>query len=231
MTTRTRLIVGGIIPLLLLLVIVYFSGKHTQKVLNAQITMLANENQTFTNIITKDRQHITTQDQRIVTLEMAKAALLVNIDSLKTQGIKNVQVIVKLNTEIRRLELLASYTQPPVIIHDPSAPLQGDYLKLPAPWGYSDDWFNIIGTIGVAGVSLQRAATYSEPSITLGYSKKLFNSKPIVVFSDKNPYTIVKDMSNIVIINKPPFYKRPGFYVLEGVAVTILGAWTVNQIK
>jgi len=240
MTTKTKLIIGAVIAVLLLTIVTgFFIGRHNQRIKDTEIVRLANENQTFVNIITKNKEYITQQDQRIVTLQMAKDALLINVEELKAKGIKDVSVIVKLNTEITRLKLEASYTEPPVIIHDEAPvhdahgiPQVNDYLKLPQNWKFEDKWLNIDGTIRATGVIINKLVNYSEPSVTLGYSKKFLKKPvPIVVFEDKNPYNVVKDMSNVVIINEPPFYKKPWFYMMEGVAVTIVGAWTVNQLK
>ena len=242
MTNKTKLIIGAALALLLLaLGTGYLVGHRQAKAKDRIIEMLVNENQSYTTTLTQNKQYITTQDQRIVTLEMAKQALLVDIDSLKMKGIKDVSVIVKLNTEIKRLKLEASFTTPPVVINDPldmsvddSSVSLGEeklYLRVPINWKFQDRWVDLDGTVTSTGVKINKLVTYSAPSVTLGYSRGFFKkSKPIVVFEDANPYTLVTDMSNIKITKNPPFYNRPWFHMLEGAAIVVVGAWGVNQL-
>jgi hypothetical protein len=238
MKTKTKvfLIGGGIIFLILLFGLTYLSGKHNQKVKDTLITQLTNENQNFAIIHTGDNEIISRQEQRIVDLEIAEKANLIDLKVLRAKGVKDIQTVIDLKTEIARLKLEASYNTPPEVIHD-TIKVNGistikDYLRVPLAWNFSDKWLKIDGIVKTTGVTIDSLFSYSEPSIVLGYSTGfLKKSKPIIVFSDKNPYNIVRDMSNVVIYKKPPFYKRPGFYVLEGVGVTILGSWVIKQVK
>jgi hypothetical protein len=104
-------------------------------------------------------------------------------------------------------------------------------MKVPQLWNYSDTWTKINGVVKVTGVTVDSLITYSQPNVTMGYSKKLFNSKPIIVWSDLNPHSVVKDMSNIVIINNPPFYKKFWFHFCTGVAATLAVQYGITRIK
>jgi hypothetical protein len=73
---------------------------------------------------------------------------------------------------------------------------------------------------------------FSQPSIVLGWETSyLKKSKPIVVFQDQNPYTVVTDMNNLVIQQKPKFYKRPWWYRLEGGAMVLGSVVLLNSLK
>jgi hypothetical protein len=240
MAAKVKIIIGAAIAVLLLaLGTGFFIGRKQIKAKDHIISLLVNQNQEYESTITKSNAHISTQDQFITSLKLAQQALLFNIDSLKERGIKNVGAIVKLNTEIKRLKLEAQFTTPPVIVNDTTVDdasiTLGEekvYLRVPISWKFQDKWLDVNGTVKYTGVTIDKLVSYSQPSITLGYSREfLKKSKPIVVFEDKNPYTLVTNMSNVVIINKPPVYNRPWFHMLEGAAIVVAGAWGVNQIK
>lgn len=229
-----------LIPLILLAVIIitggaYLQGKRVQKAKDAEITQLKGEKQTFLTLYNSNKEIVAQQKQTIVTLKMAKEALLIDLQTLRALGVKNTSLIVDLKTEVARLKLEAQYNNTPQIIHDTvwqnGTVVISDYLKVPQPWKYDDPWLNIAGTVKTTGVTIDSLKSWSEPKIVLGSSRKLFNSDPIVVYTDKNPHTTVKDMSNIVIINKPPLYKRPGFYAIEGVITTLAILWGANQLR
>lgn len=233
MTTKTK-IIGVIIAIIVVaLFSFYIKGKIDQKAKDAEITRLVTENLAFTTTINKNKAVITTQEQRIISLELAEAANLVDLKALRAKGVKDIQLVVDLKTEVARLKLEATYTKPPTIIHDTVNANVKDYLLVPQAWSYPEDrWLKINGTITVTGVTIDSLFSYSEPSIILGYSTGfLKKSKPIIVFSDKNPYNIVKDMSNIVIYKKPPFFQRPWVNKVEGVLFVLGVQWGINQAR
>ena len=236
MTTKVKWIIGlSVSALLLCLLLGFIIGRKQVKAKDRIIELLVNENQAYTTTLTRNKEYITTQDQLIITLKMAKEALLVDISDLKEKGIKDVSTIVKLNTEVKRLKIAGTYTIPVETIHDTvivGSAEEGTWLKIPKDWSFKDKWLDIDGTVKATEVTINKLVSYGQPSITLGYSRGfLKKSKPIVVFEDKNPYTLVTDMSNVVIVNKPPFYKRPWFHMMEGAAIVVAGAWGVNQLK
>ena len=225
MTKKTKWIIGISTAVLLFAMFSgYFYGVSQVKAKDKEISTLTTEAQTFKTITVGKNEIIGRQEQRITDLETAEKAGLINTAELKAEGVKNVQTIVALKTEIDRLKLQGNFNTPPQVIHDTitqngTLNIQ-DYLKVPLGWKFTDKWTNIEGTVKTSGVVIDSLITFSEPSITLGYSRGFFqSSKPIVVFKDNNPYTKVKDMSNIVIINKPPVYKRTWFHLLEGIGI------------
>lgn len=237
MKKQTKIIIGVVIALLLLANVAgYLTGKADQKAKDAEISRLATENQTFQTIHIGDNEIISRQEQRIVDLESAERANLIDLRALRAKGVKDIQAIVELKTEVARLKLEASYTKPPVIIHDTvlinGKPTVNDYLRVPLAWNFSDRWLKIDGVVKTTGVTIDSLFSYSEPSIILGWSTGfLKKSKPIIVFEDKNPHNMVKDMSNVVIYKKPPFFQRPWVNRVEGMLMILGAQWGINQMK
>lgn len=199
-----------------------------------QITTLQKDNMTFQTTITKKEGIISTQEQQIVTYKLFKDQDEKMIKELRQQGLKNATVIVTLQTENRRLKTEAQYKPDAVIdtliVHD--GPDLKTYLRVPLPFSFKDQWLSYEGRVKTTGVAMDSLIVYGQPSISLGWSTGfLKKSKPIVVFHDKNPHTVVTDMSNIVIQTSQKFYQTAWWHRLEG-AVMITGVgWGLKQIK
>ena len=139
-----------------------------------------------------------------------------------------------MQTENKRLKLELSYKPDSVIdtlvIHD--GPNLKTYLKVPIKAGFKDQWLQLDGTVKTTGFTMDSIIVYSEPQIVIGWSKKfLKKSKPIIDFSDKNPYTKVISMENKIIVKPVPFYRNPWFYRAEGVVVLFGVLEGVKAIK
>lgn len=106
-------------------------------------------------------------------------------------------------------------------------------LPLPIKFKRGDKWWSETGTITNKGYLESDSLTFiSEPSITVGYRKRTFKTllkKPelVVTYSDKNPYTKVKALQNVVIEDKP---KRFGVGLHIGYGVTTSGLSPVISI-
>jgi len=237
MTKKTKIIIGVVFALIMLANVAgYIAGVQKQKAKDAEITRLATENQNFYTVNVGNNEIIARQEQRIVDLQSAEKALLIDIKALKALGVKDAQVIINLTTENKRLKLEATYTKPPEVIHDTivvnGIPSVRDYLRVPLAWKYADKWSGIYGTVKTTGVTIDSSYTYSQPQLILGYSTGfLKKSKPIVVYKDLNPSVRVIDMSNIVIPQKPKFFQRPWVNKVEGALIVVAGAWGINQFR
>ena len=199
-----------------------------------QIVTLQTDNMAFQTIITKKEGIISTQEQQIVTYKVFKAQDDSLIKVLRKQGLKDATVIITLQTENRRLKTEAQYKPDAVIdtmvVHD--GPDLKTYLRVPLPFSFKDQWLVYGGRVKTTGVTMDSLIVYSQPSISLGWSTGfLKKSKPIVVFHDKNPYTVVTDMNNIVIQNPLKFYETPWFHRVEGAAIAVGIGWGIKQIK
>lgn len=234
MTLRKIGIIGIIVFIILTVIGNYIVKQMKEK--EDLIAILKADNQNFASIINDDQLVISRQDQRITTLNNAVEANLIDLQALKAKGIKDAELILNLKTENARLRLEATYDKPPVIIRDTvyvdGVPQVSEYLKIPQPWKFSDKWTSINGEVKSTGVTIDSLITYSEPSIIMGYTKGfLKKSKPIIDYSDSNPYSKVKDMTNVVIVKKPPFYKTPWFHRLEGAAGILVIQWGMGQMS
>lgn len=234
MKTRTIILLTLVIVLVGLLPMYLYTNVKKFREMRQLIEILKTDNQGFVSIIGDNNLVISRQEQRITSLNNAVEANLIDLQALKDKGIKDAQLILNLRTENARLKLEATYEKPPVIIRDTiyvnGIPTISEYLKIPQPWKFNDKWTSINGEVKSTGVTIDSLITYSEPSIIMGYTRGfLRKSKPIIDYSDANPNSTVKDMTNVVIIKKPPFYKTPWFHRLEGAAGILLLQWGVRQ--
>ena len=204
--------------LTVILALVVFYGIQNRR-LNAQLNQQKLELAKFHTEIAKDGAIIATQEQNILTLREARNQLEYDLKQLKEKGIKDATTIVWLNTEVERLKVFANYI-PDTIIDTIVIQKEADlltYLRVPRPFKFEDQWLLVNGTVKTTGVLFDSIVTYNQPSIVIGTDKRFFKKPiPIVVYEDKNPYSKVLNMNNIIIQNKPPFYKTPMFYRLEG---------------
>ena len=173
--------------------------------------------------VTDQGKKIGVQEQTIATLEDAITVGLVREDELKEKNLKQVTAIVRLTQEVVRLSIIADITDAEVItITDTVSEMPpGSYLKVPADFFYSDDWTLLSGVILGHTIRVDSLRIKTEPSIFLGYQKAGFFKplKAVVTVEDKNPYVSTIHMENVVIRQKPPFYKRPWWHRLEGAAI------------
>lgn len=187
----------------------------------------------FKTDTTKLGSVISTQKQNILTLRQAKQLLEYENAQLKDKRIKDATTIIWLETEIERLKIFAHYTDTIIdtLVIEKGADLK-TYMKVPKDFSYNDDWFSIYGKVKTTGVLFDSITSFSQPSIVLGYDKAFFKKPvPIIVYSDKNPHSKVLSMNNMVIKQKPPFYKTPWFYRLEGAGIFYGGLKAVELLK
>ncbi len=233
MKKSLELVIGIAVLVAIVLALSYFAIKLNNS--EHQLSQAQDSIQTFESVVTEQGKIITKQEQRIMYAEKANDLYIKLIDSLYATGVKNVSTIINLKTEIKRLQLELSY-KPDTII-DTIVVEQGTdlktYLRVPQLFEHKNDpWFYCNGTIKSTGATIDSMIVFSQPSIVLGWETSyLKKSKPIVVFQDQNPYTVVTDMNNLVIQQKPKFYKRPWWYRLEGGAMVLGSVVLLNSLK
>lgn len=161
-------------------------------------------------------QTIATQDQRIATMDNAIALGLIRESELKANNLKLVQSNVRLTEQLAAAGLEGQYDQPPVII------TTGDNtpcLKLPASFGYHDTWLSLKTSIDSLGKpTYDSILVISKPTIFVGIEKTgLFKKdKPVVVYTNENPYFTTTAMTNVVIEDRKKWYKTRGFALGAG---------------
>jgi len=224
--------------LISILTIFGLAGLLATRYINKQEQLLSQTQdslQTFQTIVTERGEQLVLQEQKIISLEFINKTQKALLDSLHKIGIKNVTTIVQLKTEIKRLKIELDYKPDPIIdtiIIQDGTELLKTYLKVPQYFEHSGDpWFYTNGYVKSTGVTLDSTVVFSQPSIVLGQETGYFKkAAPIVVYSDRNPYTTVIDMNNLVIRQKPRFYKTPWWYRAEGAALMFVTTIGVNAL-
>lgn len=220
-------IIGGLIALCLFFV---FTLKSTRYDYSELQTLLSDTLNHYETIVTSQGKEISIQTQRIATLDNAIAAGLVREDELKEKNLKQVTAIIRLTQEVVRLNIDMGIADAVVVtVTDTVSEMPpGSYLKVPADFFYSDDWTLLSGVILGHTIRVDSLKIKTQPSIFLGYQKAGFFKplKPVVTVEDKNPYVSTIYMENVIIRQKPPFYKRSWWHRLEG-ALIIIGAQTL----
>lgn len=177
--------------------------KQNQNLLN-NIAQLNFDKQEFETTITKNKERLSSQSQIILTQKEAIKNGLIEIDRLKKIKSK-VRVVTKTKIDT----VYVPYTKK--IIDTVSNKLDyRNYFDYVEP----KDWFRINGYASKNGLTIDSLSVKNELSIyiadkKLGLFKK---SKPSVMVLSKNPYTETVEMSNVVIKNYKPFYKKNLFW-------------------
>lgn len=217
-----------VVGVLLVACVVFFSKlRSTSYDYDELQTLLSDTVNHYETIVTNQGKEISIQTQRVATLDNAIAAGLVREDELKEKNLKQVTAIIRLTQEVVRLNIVADITDAEVITITDTVSVMppGSYLKVPADFFYSDDWTLISGVILGHTIRVDNLKMKTQPSIFLGYQKAGFFKplRPVVTVEDLNPYVSTIHMENVIIRQKPPFYKRPWWKRLEGAAI-IIGA-------
>lgn len=186
-----------------------------------ELNQLKAENTNMTKIIASNGQVITSQKQHIFSLEEAKEADLITIQELKDRNMKDASLILRLENKIARLELEATYNnKPDTIIQtviEKDTTYLATYLKVPMGFTFEDEWTKVLGTVKTTGVTINELSIVSQGTIMMGWTKGYFkSSEPVITYDNKNPYITTTSMQNVVIKQKPPFYKTPMWHRLEG---------------
>lgn len=205
------------------LVLGYFGKKHyDSKLLTVEQLMNDTINYYKTEKL-KSGQIISTQAQTITTMKNAIEAGLVEKKELKELGLKKDVTIIRLEKDVARYKLEASYVHTDTtVVHDTIIDNQG-YIKVPQEFIFRDAWMQMHGTIKLTGVTIDSLHTIIKPTYYLGYQRQgLFKPlKPTITAKDENPYVSTTDMQNIVIQDKKPIYKTAWWHRAEGAAAFV----------
>lgn len=199
--------------------------------------LLADTLHHFELVITGQGQEIAIQEQTVASLENAIAAGIITNEELKNKNLKQVDHIIKLESEILFYEELLAQVDTPNVVTIDSVDCPdidaGTYLKVPANFVYQDDWISFAGVIYGKTVGLQGLSIKQETTVILGYQKTgLFKPlRPVVTIEDANPYVHTVKLHNVTIRKKAPFYKRPWFHRFEGMALVIAGQILLNKTR
>jgi len=209
----------------LFIMLLYTNHQHKAELRQAQeLASRRDSTQYFKTRVNDLGQVVSEQAQLKVTMENAISMGLLRESELKANNLKLVQSNVRLTEELRAAALAGQYDQPPVIIHT------GDNvpcLKLPTRFGYQDTWLSIRTSIDTLGNPVYDSIlVISKPTVFVGLERTgLFKKdKPVVIYTNENPYFSTTSMTNVVIEDKKKWYKTRGFAMgmgaLGGIIVT-----------
>jgi len=224
--TKIAILIGGVVNLLLICGLLFTNFRLHTELCQAQELAQMDSTQYFKTRVNSLGQTVSTQDQTIATLDNAIALGLIRESELKANNLKLVQSNVRLTEQLAAAGLAGQYDKPPVII------TLGDKtpcLKLPASFGYHDTWLSIKTSLDTLGNPVYDSIlVISKPSIFVGMEKTgLFKKdKPVVVYTNENPYFSTTAMTNVVIQDQKKWYKTRGFAMgmgaIGGIIVTAI---------
>jgi len=217
--------------LLITTVFLYFSNR---RVVNQRIELaqtLNEERLEFKKQVNKLGDTIEVQNQTILSQKEAIASGLLKIEDLQANNIKYIQAYLRVKEKAKNLEeLIASWEEEidTIFIEKDGY----DWLRLPAPFLYTDEWIQLNGFVQRIGVTFPPGGIkiYSEPTFTVGkqnrYNTKFMNfftrPDPVVIYENKSPYFVTGEMENVIIEEDIPFYKKAWFWGAVGFSLGII---------
>jgi hypothetical protein len=198
-------------------------------------TLLSDTINHYEIVVTDQGKQINIQTQKVASLDNAIAAGLVREDELKEKNLKQLDHIIRLENRITMLEIEIALPDSNLIVVTDTITVvpPGSYLKVPTNFFYSEEWLRMTGVITGPQIVIRELQITTKPSIFIGYQKTgLFKPlRPVVTVEDLNPYLSTISMENVVIRQKPPFYKRPWWHRFEGAAIVIGAQILLNKTQ
>jgi len=217
----------AIVMLLVILGLIYNNHQIKKELRQAQELAAADSTQYFKTKVNSLGQTVSTQDQTIATMDNAIALGLIRESELKANNLRLVTSNVRLTEQLTAAGLAGEYDKPPVIVYLPAENgRKTPCLTLPTSFGYHDTWLSIKTSIDTLGKAVYDSiSVISKPSVWVGIEKTgLFKKdKPVVVYTNENPYFTTTAMTNVVISDKKKWYKTRGFALGVGALGGIIG--------
>lgn len=193
---------------LLILAIFIFETCEMQKekeILLSNIKSLDITNQKFKTELNKNNEKITSQNQIILTQKQAIDNGLIEIKRLK-----KIKSKVRFVTNTKIDTVFVPYNR--VVIDSSST----DSIQFRNYFDYQEPkgWYSISGYASQLGIGIDSLRIKNDYSIYIADKKlNLFGkSNPEVILLNKNPYTEVIQMHNVIININQPFYKKNLFW-------------------
>ena len=174
----------------------------------------------FKLVVKKDSSTIAIQQQNILSQKEA-----IRLGKLQLEeGMKKVQSQVSTKTITKVEEVFIGYAgqldsngneiieKDTIVLNDTNA------IKVPKRFAIDTKFYDISGQVLKTGVLLDSISFPNETIVTIGHSKKNFFAKKesVVHIKNTNPFVQMKNMENVIIKEKTPFYKKPIFLVGVG---------------
>lgn len=176
-----------------------------KEILLSNIKSLDITNQKFKTELNKNNEKVTSQNQIILTQQQAIDNGLIEIKRLK-----KIKSKVRFVTNTKIDSVFIPYNR--VVIDSSSTePIQfRNYFDYQEPKG----WYSLSGYASNLGIGIDSLRVKNDYSIYIADKKlNIFGkSNPEVILLNKNPYTEVIQMHNVVIKIDKPFYKKNAFW-------------------
>ena len=229
-------IIGFIIGALIAVCLIFFFKMRSTSYDYSELqTLLSDTINHYEIVVTDQGKQINIQSQKVASLDNAIAAGLVREDELKEKNIKQLDHVIRLENQITMLEIEIDLADSNLVVITDTVTVMppGSYLRVPANFFYSDDWLRMTGMITGPQIVIRELQMITKPSIFIGYQKAgLFKPlRPVITVEDLNPYVSTIHMENVVIRQKPPFYKRPWWHRVEGAAIIIGAQILLNKTQ
>ena len=173
------------------------------------ISNLDIENQRFKTEIKKNGDKINSQSQIILTQKQAIDNGLIEID-----GLKRIKSKVSVVTSTKIDTVFIPYNRV-VVDSSSSSPIQyRNYFDYQEPKG----WYSISGYSSDFGVGIDSLSIKNDFSIYIADKKLGFFKKanPEVLLINRNPYTEIIQMKNVIITVNQSFYNKNSFWAGVG---------------
>jgi len=220
---------------ILALVVVFYKLRSTSINYDELQTLLSDTANHYELIVTDQGKQINIQTQKAASLQNALAAGLVREDELKEKNLKQLDHIIRLENRITMLEIEIALPDSNLVVVTDTVTVvpPGSYLRVPTNFFYSEEWLRMTGVITGPQIVIRELQITTKPSIFIGYQKTgLFKPlRPVVTVENANPYLSTISMENVVIRQKPPFYKRPWWHRFEGMAIVIGTQIIYNKVQ
>ena len=208
-----------LLALIVMILFVFLTRECNHKkyinTLEEESDLYINKEQIFTTTLNKHSEELATQK----AIVRYKDNLLAK-ELAENNNLKNILIGIK-GEVITIVKPVPVYLDKIITLTDSTK-----CLPLPIKFKRGDKWWSETGTITNKGYLESDSLTFiSDISIGVGYKKRTFKtllkkSELVVTYSDKNPYTKVKSLQNIVIQDKP---KRFGIGLQVGYGLTVNG--------
>jgi uncharacterized protein YodC (DUF2158 family) len=202
-----------LIAIALVLLILLMQTCETVQSLNADVEVLQNENDKFTQKIYDDSVIIYSQNLNIIS----KNAMIKRLRATEKElRLKEVVEVVKIETKTK--------TKADVKLAEPVYVDSFPHLRLPLEFDKVDKWYSITGRINRLGFLqvdsfvTRGGLTYAiGDSVRKGIWNRMFQrGDKVVRLKIDNPNMMLTGMQNIYIRQEPKWYERKGFAFLFG---------------
>lgn len=225
---RTTIIILVLTFLMLLLSAVLFFGnrKYHSDINDANIALYKAQTEIKQYQIDVDGLRETVFETHLLLIDSDKKIFDLEEEGarLKELDVRRVKLIGELNAEIKILKDSIPPSDTVIIIQEPD----GNYMKIPQSYEYSDKWATLSAQINDMGnASLSAKIDSIDFNVVLGDRGGLFKKKEdVAILTTTCPYVDVTGQKFLVVSNE----KSPWRYVATGSVVTLVAIGILKAV-